>query len=130
VLSNVKSVVVQAETDKDRERWLNALREAIDIAVREKRERRRDIDSTPSSSSLGEVKRGSGVFASSQQLCAVDDDDDEDDESFDTGIVIAPTTQPLPQTPQRRNTTPNGSRTPPPGQGRTTGFSVPALMKS
>ena len=128
VLSNVKSVVVQAETDKDRERWLQTLREAIDIAVREKRERRRDIDSTPSSSSLGEVKRASGVFASSHQLCAVDDDDDEDDESFDTGLVMS--VSPLPLTPLRRNTAPNGSRTPPPGQGRATGFSVPALMKS
>ena len=125
VQSAVKTVVVACESEEEREKWVTTLKDAIDVAVREKRERRRELEGQ-GGAALGEVKRwstgGTGTLGSGG-LCVVDDEEDEDDEYE--------ALTPSPITPQRdggrRFTAPAAAFTPPapPKQSHT----IPALAR-
>ena len=109
VISAVKCVVVACESEEERERWVNALRDAIDGAMREKAERRKELEGGAAYQLSAEVKRGSGGLGAG--LCVVDDD--EDDEEGAEWEAVTPT----PVTPQmeggRRYTAPASTFTPP-----------------
>ena len=134
VKSSVKCVVCSCETEEERDRWVSSLKDAIDVAIRDKMERRKDIDwgsergGSVSSNSLGgsEVKRMSGStsgMGGMGGLSVVETDDWEEDEEYDSaGAVLTPS----PNTPARRHTV-TYSATPPALPRAAASASVPAL---
>ena len=130
VKSSVKCVVCSCDTEDERDRWVSSLKEAIDVAIRDKMERRKDIDwnggaSLGSGGAGGEMKRLSASTSnvSGTGLSVVETDDWEDDEEYDSaGVVLTPS----PITPARRGTLPQ-SATPPALPKAAASSSVPAL---
>ena len=112
VKSSVKCLVCSCETEEERDRWVSSLKDAIDVAVRDKLERRKDIDWSSGGGGNGEVKRMSASASNAgamSGLSVVETDDWEDDEEYDSaGLVLTPS----PNTPARRQTATH-SATPP-----------------
>lgn len=114
VKSSVKCVVCSCDTEEERDRWVSNLKEAIDVAMRDKLERRKDIEWSSHSGSVGsssggggEVKRlsvplssGSGIGLGGLSVVETDDWEDEED---DSAAVLTPS----PITPARRHTSPS-----------------------
>ena len=129
VKSSVKCVVCSCDTEDERDRWVASLKDAIDVALRDKMERRKDIDWSSSGGTAGgnEVKRMSGSavgMGGTGGLSVVETDETwEDDEEYDSA---GPVLTPSPNTPARRHTL-GHSATPPAVPRSAASMSVPAL---
>ena len=136
VASSVKCLVCSCDSEEERDRWVCGLNDAIDVALRDKHERRKDIDwsgaqgNSLSSSSMqgGEAKRLSGSTSGGAMgglggLSVVETDDWEGDEEYDSaGAAFTPS----PNTPARRHTLAHSAT--PPVLPRAS-ISVPALSR-